>query len=119
GFPTANLFPPHEEAIPGDGVYITEAMLGSSPIPAVTYIGPQPPFGRQPRLVEVHLLNTKKRLYGKTIRVAFFEWLRGEKAFGSKPELIAQIQRDVQQTLAYFEAQRQHAPTTSVRKEKK
>lgn len=118
GFPTANFFPPQEEAVPGDGVYITEAMLGTNPIPAVTYIGTQPTFGRHPRSVEVHLLNSKKNLYGKTIRVVFFEWLRGEKTFGSKPELITQIQRDVQQTLGYFEAQRRHVPTTTVHKEK-
>ena len=118
GFPTANLFPPQEEAIPGDGVYITEVMLGTNPIPSVTYIGTQPTFGRHPRMAEVHLLNAKNRLYGKTLRVVFFEWLRGEMTFGSKPDLIAQIQKDVQQTLAYFEAQRHHAQTTSVNKEK-
>lgn len=118
GFPTANLYPPQEEAIPADGVYITEAMLGTNPIPSVTYIGTQPTFGRYPRMVEVHLLNAMRRLYGKTLRVVFFEWLRGEMTFSSKPELIAQIQRDVQQTQAYFEAQRRHAQTTSVDKEK-
>lgn len=118
GFPTANLYPPQEEAIPADGVYITEAMLGTNPIPSVTYIGTQPTFGRYPRMVEVHLLNARKRLYGKTLRVIFFEWLRGETTFSSKPELIAQIQRDVQQTQAYFEVQRRHAQTTSVHKEK-
>jgi riboflavin kinase/FMN adenylyltransferase len=118
GFPTANLFPPPEEAIPGDGVYITETMLGTNPIPSVSYIGTQPTFGQHPRMVEVHLLNAGKRLYGKTLRVVFFEWLRGEMTFSSKPELISQIQRDVQQTHAYFEAQRRHAQTTSAHKEK-
>ena len=91
---------------------------GTSPIPSVSYIGTQPTFGQHPRMVEVHLLNAGKRLYGKALRVVFFEWLRGELTFNSKPELIAQIQRDVQQTHAYFETQRRRAQTTSVHKEK-
>jgi len=118
GFPTANLYPPQDEAIPADGVYITEAMLGTNPIPSVTYIGTQPTFGRSPRMIEVHLLSARKRLYGKTLRVVFFEWLRGETTFSSKPELIAQIQLDVQQTQTYFEAQRRHAQTTPAHEEK-
>jgi riboflavin kinase / FMN adenylyltransferase len=118
GFPTANLYLPQEEAMPADGVYITEAMLGMGPMPSVTYIGTQPTFGRYPRRMEVHLLNERKRLYGKTLRVAFFEWLRGEMTFSGKPDLIAQIRRDVQQTQTYFEMQRRHAQTTSIPKGK-
>jgi riboflavin kinase/FMN adenylyltransferase len=119
GFPTANIFPNQEEALPADGVYITEAILGTNPMPSVTYIGTQPTFGRHPRFVEVHLLDSKKRLYGKTLRVVFFEWLRGEKTFSGKQELVEQIRRDVQQTLTYFDTQRLRGTLPSAHKEKK
>ena len=118
GFPTANLYPPQEEAVPADGVYVTETLLGMEPTPSVTYIGTQPTFGRYPRRMEVHLLNERKRLYGKTLRVVFFDWLRGEMTFSNKLELIAQIERDVYQAKNYFEMQHRRAQTTSIPKGK-
>ena len=114
GFPTANLYAPLEEALPANGVYVTEGMMGTNPMPSVAYIGTQPTFGHHPIRVEVHLINAKKRLYGRALRVVFFEWLRGEMTFDTKSELIAQIQRDVQQTQAYFEAQRRRAQAAAV-----
>ena len=76
GFPTANLFPPPEEAIPGDGVYITETMLGTNPIPSVSYIGTQPTFRSTSENGRGSFIKRRESgFYGKALRVVFFEWL--------------------------------------------
>jgi riboflavin kinase / FMN adenylyltransferase len=48
-------------------------------------------------LVEAHLIDFDGDLYGRQLRVAFIERLRGEKRFPSVEELIAQIHRDVEE----------------------
>jgi riboflavin kinase/FMN adenylyltransferase len=46
-------------------------------------------------LVESYLIDFEGDLYGRTIRVAFLERLRGEKRFESVDDLVAQMWRDV------------------------
>ena len=47
-------------------------------------------------LIETYLIDFDGDLYGTDLRVAFVERLRGEKRFASVEELIAQMQRDVE-----------------------
>jgi riboflavin kinase / FMN adenylyltransferase len=46
-------------------------------------------------LVEAHLIGFEDDLYGETLRIAFIERLRGEKRFESVDDLVAQMNRDV------------------------
>ena len=46
-------------------------------------------------LIETHLIDRDEDLYGRTLRVAFVERLRGEKRFPDAERLIAQMRRDV------------------------
>ena len=48
-------------------------------------------------LVEAFLIDFEGDLYGRTLRVAFLERLRGERRFPSVEDLIAQMHRDVEQ----------------------
>lgn len=48
----------------------------------------------KPRL-EVHILDFNEDIYGKDIKVIFDRYLRGEKRFSSKKELIEQINKDI------------------------
>src|ERR671910_17396 len=48
-------------------------------------------------LVEAHLIGFEGDIYGETLRIAFLERLRGEKRFESVDELVAQMNRDVEQ----------------------
>jgi riboflavin kinase/FMN adenylyltransferase len=93
GFPTANLVPDDRLAIPGHGVYAAFAN-GS---PAAVNVGVRPTFetGRGV-LIETYLIDHEEDLYGKSLRVAFVERLRGEKRFAGVEELIAQMHRDVE-----------------------
>jgi riboflavin kinase / FMN adenylyltransferase len=48
-------------------------------------------------LVEAYLIDFDGDLYGQQLRVAFIERLRGEQRFPSVDDLIAQMQRDVEE----------------------
>jgi riboflavin kinase/FMN adenylyltransferase len=92
GFPTANFVPDDRLAIPGHGVYAAFA----DGVPAAVNVGVRPTFetGRGV-LIETYLIDRDEDLYGKTLRVAFVERLRGEKRFPNADDLIAQMRRDV------------------------
>jgi riboflavin kinase / FMN adenylyltransferase len=94
GFPTANIVPDDRLAVPGHGVYAAWAH-GK---PAAVNVGVRPTFvtGRG-LLIEAFLLDFDGDLYGETLRVAFLERLRGEKRFESVDDLVAQMERDVEQ----------------------
>jgi riboflavin kinase/FMN adenylyltransferase len=92
GFPTANFVPDDRLAIPGHGVYAAFA----DGVPAAVNVGVRPTFetGRGV-LIETYLIDRNEDLYGRTLRVAFVERLRGEKRFPSAEDLVAQMGRDV------------------------
>ncbi len=94
GFPTANVVPGGELVVPGHGVYAAWAHGH----PAAVNVGVRPTFvtGRG-LLIEAYLLDFDSDLYGQELRVAFVERLRGEKRFESADDLVAQMERDVQQ----------------------
>ncbi len=99
GFPTANVHPlGARPLLPGIGVYAVRAGLREGPAtewhPAVANLGRRPTFDGQGVLLEVHLLDGERTLYGRRIRVAFLERLRGEQRFPGIAELQEQIARD-------------------------
>ena len=93
GFPTANLVPDDRLVIPGHGVYAAFA----NGVPAAVNVGIRPTFetGRGV-LIETYLIGRNENLYGKTLRVAFVERLRGERRFPNAEELIEQMHEDVE-----------------------
>ncbi len=94
GFPTANIVPEDRLAIPGHGVYAAFA----NGVPAAVNVGVRPTFdtGRGV-LIETYVIDREEDLYGKTLRVAFVDRLRGEKRFADAEELVAQMRRDVEE----------------------
>jgi riboflavin kinase / FMN adenylyltransferase len=97
GMPTANLVPDDAYVHPGHGVYAAEANGHA----AAVNVGVRPTFetGRG-LVVEAHLIDFDGDLYGKTLRIAFVERLRGERRFESVDELVAQMNRDVEEARA-------------------
>jgi len=93
GFPTANIVPDDRLAYPGHGVFAGFA----DGVPAAVNVGVRPTFdsGRGV-LIETYLIDRDEDLYGRTLRVAFVERLRGERRFASVEELIAQMKIDVE-----------------------
>jgi riboflavin kinase / FMN adenylyltransferase len=107
GFPTANIVPDDDYVVPGHGVYAAFA----DGRPAAVNVGVRPTFetGRG-LLVEAYLIDFEGDLYGRTLRVAFIERLRGEKRFPSPQDLIAQMHRDVAEARELCESYRAPAP---------
>jgi riboflavin kinase/FMN adenylyltransferase len=103
GFPTANLVPDPALVYPGHGVYACRAAVELDGEwrwwPAATNVGVRPTFvtGRG-LLVEAFLLGFEGDLYGRELRLAFLQRLRGELRFESIDELIEQMHQDVEDT---------------------
>jgi riboflavin kinase/FMN adenylyltransferase len=104
GYPTANLVPAGDQAVPAHGVYACRATIGDRPgtLPAAVSVGLRPTFAdtRLGLLVEAHLLDFDGNLYGRELSLSFGERLRGEERFESAEALIAQMGRDVEHVRA-------------------
>ncbi|MEY2489120.1 MAG: riboflavin kinase / adenylyltransferase [Verrucomicrobiota bacterium] len=96
GFPTANLSA-HSEQFPPNGVYVTEARLAGALYRGVANLGYRPTVsaGKPERLLELHLFNLNKDIYGEEVEVRFLRYLRPEQKFENVDALAAQIARDV------------------------
>ena len=105
-YPTANLIIPPHVLVPSHGVYVTRATLpeGAS-YAAVTNVGTRPTVNNGTDItVEACLLDFEGDLYGKPLRLEFFEHLRDEVRFDSLDALKAQIAADAEATRRYFAA---------------
>jgi riboflavin kinase/FMN adenylyltransferase len=103
GFPTANLATGNE-LIPPHGVYATTVRLDGVIYPSITNVGVRPTFDDEPRtVIETHLLDVDRDLYGLTLRLGFVQRLRDERRFESVDLLKAQVGADVQKARTLFE----------------
>ena len=104
-FPTANLIIPPHVLVPSHGVYATRVTLDDGrTYSAVTNVGTRPTLNNGTDItVEACLLDFEGDLYGKTMRVEFYEHLRDEVRFDSMEALKAQIAADVESTKVYFQ----------------
>ncbi|MCX6023596.1 MAG: bifunctional riboflavin kinase/FAD synthetase [Chloroflexi bacterium] len=98
GFPTANIVPVPERALPADGIYATLTALGGREFPSATYIGTRPTFGSGDRLIEVFLLDFDGDIYGQDVTITMADRVRGDRQFENGEELAMQMQRDVEET---------------------
>ena len=104
GYPTANINP-HHEVIPPSGIYAVMIDIGGIKKHGILYIGTRPTFktGSETKsVIEAHIFDYHKRVYGKEIEVMFIKRLRAEKRFRNQDELIEQIKEDEKKTKAYF-----------------
>jgi riboflavin kinase / FMN adenylyltransferase len=102
GFPTANLEPPPNTAIPADGIYagwlasLDAAGDETQRWPAAISVGTNPTFGGQDRTVEAHALDRDDLdLYGVHVAVDFVARLRATVKFDSVEALVQQMYIDV------------------------
>jgi len=94
GFPTANIAT-DKELIPADGVYAVKVKIDDVLYDAACNIGFNPTFAAKSKSIEVFIFDLDEELYGKEIRIYFFERLRDEKRFDSTDDLITAINADV------------------------
>src|SRR6476661_3920501 len=103
GFPTANLSA-HSEQFPPNGVYVTEARIGETLYRGVANLGFRPTVAsaKPERLLELHLFDLDREIYGEDLEVRFLRYLRPEHKFADVEALRTQIAADVRQARESF-----------------
>lgn len=103
GTPTVNIPLTAELAQPPLGVYATKVSVDGNQYAAVTNVGVRPTFNTDGEImVESFILDFCRELYGKTVRVDFFKFIRPEKKFDSPEELKRQIELDAETSREYL-----------------
>lgn len=102
GFPTANLIPPEERLLPGNGVYMTRAFLGNQGYMALVNVGTRPTFNHDSPTVEAYLLDFSSDIYGATMRLEFLHLLRQEIKFPDAQALVRQMESDEKEARLWF-----------------
>ena len=100
GFATANLDLGSYQR-PAEGIYAVKVGIGDEPKtrPGAAYFGKRPTVDGLQERFEVHLLDFDGDLYGQELRVAFIDFIRGDKALDGVEALKAQIAEDCQTVL--------------------
>ena len=103
GIPTANLSIPDGVVQLPFGVYACKATIEGKVYMAVTNIGNRPTVGGHRVTVEPWLLDFEGDLYGKTLTLSFFRFLRPEKKFPDLEALKEEIQKNARECRNFFE----------------
>ena len=106
GFPTANIFieQPYK-IIPSDGIYAVTVEMENETYKGMAYIGQRPTINGMTRNIEVNIFDFNKEIYGQYIKMNFMEFLRHDVKFTGLEALKIQLQKDKEDTLAYFAQQ--------------
>jgi riboflavin kinase/FMN adenylyltransferase len=108
GFPTVNLTLPDDVLIPALGVYVTRIYVDGKGYMAAANVGMRPTVDDSQTVnIEGFLLDFDGVLYGKTLRMEFYRYLRPEQKFPSLDALKEEIMRNVEQTRDYFQGHEQ------------
>lgn len=101
GYPTANIIVDSpEKLLPKEGVYAVYTYLSGIKHKGMLNIGYNPTFHeKSKRSIEVHLFNFSEDIYGCRIEVSFIKYLRTEKKFENKEEIIIQLGKDKEAAL--------------------
>lgn len=107
GFPTANQFFPKGGIVPKYGIYATLCQVDDGkPYIGVSNVGIRPTIadGTDSHIAncETYIHGFDGDIYGKTVSVSFYKYLRAEKRFSSLEELSEQINNDLQNSIDHF-----------------
>ena len=102
GFPTANLCTDNE-LLPPHGVYATTLTIDGIIRPSVTNVGTRPTVDTSGQtVIETHVFDFDRDLYGAAVRLGFVQRMRDERAFESVDLLKAQIAVDCRRARVLF-----------------
>lgn len=95
GYPTANIAI-HRKQTPVSGIFVTRMFgLAEGPVDGVSSLGVRPTFeGDGKAVLEVHLFNFKRMIYGQNVVVEFLHKIRDEEKFDNMEALIEKIHED-------------------------
>lgn len=103
GFPTLNVNL-HRLVSPLQGVFAVRVRgLDEQALPGVANVGSRPTVdGESQQLLEVHVFDFERQVYGEHVAVEFVERLRDEQKFESFSDLRSQIQLDADRAREFF-----------------
>ena len=93
-FPTANIVP-GRHILPLKGVYNVYANIEGKQYKAIANFGDRPTVDGSKLLLETHILDFNKDIYGKELTVEFLTFIRNEKKFDNFNDLTKQIKKDI------------------------
>lgn len=105
GFPTANVEPDLGTFVPGRGVYAVRLHVQDEIYEGVCNVGYKPTFNdpnHKMLVIEVHIFNFDKDIYGERVTVDWHKRIRDEQKFSGIDELKAQIEKDKQEAIEFF-----------------
>jgi riboflavin kinase/FMN adenylyltransferase len=103
GFPTANVQMRHNRP-PLTGIFVADVLgLGEQPLEAVASLGVRPTVkAAGAPVLEVHLFDFSRDIYGRHLQVRFLHKLRDEERYSGIEALKHQIARDAENARAFF-----------------
>ena len=99
-FPTANILP-HNHLHPLKGVYAVRALLEKKSFVGIANFGERPTVDGKKLLLEVHLFDFDRNIYGNHLTVEFLTFIRSEKKFDNFNLLVDQITKDIETAKNY------------------
>jgi len=94
GFPTANI-DYGNYFLPKNGVYYVNILIDDLFYPGIANVGYNPTLNySQTKKLEIFILDFSGNIYHKDVKVIFMHYLREEKKFSNREELINQIKHD-------------------------
>ena len=95
-FPTINQKPEKHKVMPPFGVYTSVVEIDGIQYKGITNIGKRPTVDNSDDIsVETFILDFKRDVYGKLVKVSITGFIREEKKFASVEELKKQIEYDI------------------------
>tara|TARA_B100001027_G_scaffold177543_1_gene128831 strand:- start:347 stop:1291 length:945 start_codon:yes stop_codon:yes gene_type:complete len=101
GIPTANIWVPKSN-LPIRGVYAVKAIVKGETFNGIANMGVRPTVGGTSPVLEIHIFDFNKEIYGERIEVEFFKKIRNEQKFENLEKLKEQINSDIKKTRKYF-----------------
>lgn len=106
GFPTANVFL-HRREVPLTGIFVVRVLgLNAEPLDGVAYVGIRSVVGGTRVILEVHIFNFDRDIYGEHIEVEVIHKIRDDQHFDSVDEMVEQIQADIGVAKAFIDQRR-------------
>lgn len=104
-FPTINMLPDEGKIMPPNGVYASRVMIDGEWLDSVTNIGRKPTVDSKNEVIlaETYIFDYEGNLYGQSLDVKLYHFIRAEAKFGSFDELKKQIAIDCEKARAVLE----------------
>lgn len=103
GFPTANIGV-HAAKILPPGIFAARVKVAHETFNAVLSVGRRPTVNtlNGKMILEAHILDFSRMIYGKQVQVTFLKHLRPERKFHSIDSLVTHINKDIAAARKYF-----------------